>query len=108
MMTTRGAKIQTQEARLAILFGCEEYLVFVAQASCQFQGDPPPETRISVCDRGKLECGNSRHHRIGESCDRGGPVCLGINDGHFADVLAGTSPSDDSSIDDNRERSAQY
>jgi RNA:NAD 2'-phosphotransferase (TPT1/KptA family) len=35
-------------------------------------------------------------------------VCLGINDGHFADVLAGTSPSYDSSIDDNRERSAQY
>jgi hypothetical protein len=33
---------------------------------------------------------------------------LGVNNSHFADVLAGSSVGDDPSVDDNRERSAQY
>jgi hypothetical protein len=88
--------------------GRSAHLVSVAQAAGQFQGDPPPETRISVRERGKLGPRNPGHYRIDDRRNRGGPARLGIDNGHFTDVLAGTSAGDDPSVDDNRERSAQY
>jgi hypothetical protein len=105
--TARGAKIKNSD-RSICRRGRSTYFVSVAQAACQFQSNPSPEARKSVRECGKLEPRNSGHYRIGDRHDRRRPVRLGINNRHFAHVLAGTSAGDHPSIDDNRERSAQY